>query len=156
MKSRPRRIENRVAEEMSKFYESINMSPVVRIPILGRAGPDISLNELNLAIDVKSRKSCPKLIRPKPGFVSYAPDWAWHAVRLDEIDLLLQRTARLQQIKRSKMIQDWLDHMDEWSVEQDEHIISGLVIHRPGEQVKAAILVIKQWEVFRDRTIGYE
>jgi len=167
MKGRPRRIENRVAEEMSKFYESIDMSPVVRIPVTGRTGPDISLNEMKLAIDVKSRKSCPIKIRPNRGELTYVrhphllSGTRWVGCQIQDLASIkvaqhFSHDYTLREVKPSKMIQNWLDHMDEWSQQQyittqDEGLISALVIHNPGNQVKSAVLIVKQWEVFHDR-----
>ena len=156
MKGRPRRIENRAAEEMSKFYESIDISPVERIPVLGRTGPDITLNEMKLAIDVKSRKSCPVKIRASRGEITCVPG-QWAGLQIQDLSWLriadhFNANPTHRAVKPSKMIQDWLDHMDEWSQEQDDDIISGLIIHNPGQQVKSAMLIVKQWEVFYDRT----
>lgn len=67
MKARPRRAENRVAEVLSKIFSDVGKSPVKRIPVLGREGPDITWNEVKLIVDVKSRKANPKMMFADPG-----------------------------------------------------------------------------------------
>ena len=60
MKARPRRAENRVADELNKWFMQQGFSPIQRIPIIGRTGPDYTFNELELVIDEKSRLEVPK------------------------------------------------------------------------------------------------
>ncbi len=56
MKARPRCVERSVAEALS----SILNTPVERIPVLGRTGPDLTYHPpLNLIVDVKSRINVP-------------------------------------------------------------------------------------------------
>ena len=54
-------MENRVAAYLSALFAGIGLSPVERIPVLGRTGPDLTINELGLVVDVKSRQACPKM-----------------------------------------------------------------------------------------------
>ena len=61
MKARPRSVENRVANMLNDVFAAMDCS-VQRIPVLGRSGPDISLNELQLVVDVKSRLEVPKAL----------------------------------------------------------------------------------------------
>ena len=62
MKARPRSVENEVAKYLSRKFAALELDPVERVPVLGRAGPDVSINQSQLAIDVKSRKEVPKII----------------------------------------------------------------------------------------------
>ena len=38
------------------------MDPVERLPVIGRTGPDITMNKLALAVDIKSRLEVPKAV----------------------------------------------------------------------------------------------
>ena len=60
MKARPRAVENRIAEALNVHFEYLGLAPVERIPVLGRTGPDLTTNEMNLVVDVKSRLEVPK------------------------------------------------------------------------------------------------
>jgi len=55
-----KRVEVRVAEILSEIFSDAGKDPVERIPILGRTGPDISHNQIELIVDVKSRHQVPK------------------------------------------------------------------------------------------------
>ena len=150
MKGRPRRVEREVAKYMSKFYQFIDMSEVERIPVLGRTGPDIDVNEMKLAIDVKSRKSVPKGVQVKDNEI--VSDGDWYGCRLDQIhNLLMPELIFRREVKPSKMVTDWLDHMDEWTQTNEEADISGLVLHRTGSNIGNALFLIRQLEVFYDR-----
>lgn len=59
MKRRPRRVEQKVAEHLTAFFAHLGLPEVKRIPVLGRTGPDIEINEFGLIVDVKSRQSVP-------------------------------------------------------------------------------------------------
>ena len=48
-----------MAEHLTAFFNSLGLREVHRIPVLGRTGPDIEINEFGLIIDVKSRLSVP-------------------------------------------------------------------------------------------------
>ena len=74
MKATPRKAEREIALVFSQFFSDIGMSPVERIPILGRTGPDITINEANLVIDVKSRKSVPVKMTAASGFIYHVDD----------------------------------------------------------------------------------
>lgn len=143
MKGRPRRVENRVAEELTLFSSQFGYSEIVRLPVIGRTGPDISINGLNLAVDVKSRKQVPKLMFSYDGEV-----WLFNnglmSVRLDEINLLLGDidTDKLRYWRGSKMALDWMMHMEDWCLMQEYPPIPALVLHRPGMNIKDSAFVI--------------
>ncbi len=145
MKRRPRRIESEVARYITLFSQKRGCSPVERIPVLGRTGPDISINELGLVVDVKSRKKIPKSFGLKPGEILRTDDGLL-AVRLDELDLLYGNHDVTKEIPASKVVRRWLDHMDEWRQEHEVNGVSVIVLHRPGTHVSRAPFVIYRSE----------
>lgn len=132
MKPRPRYAENRIAKELTDIFGV----PFERIPVLGRTGPDLTVNETKLVVDVKSRQSCPKtyfwngMLHMPGGHISIA---------LNDIS----RIESLPEIRRhhSIMVSRWLEHMHEWTKENVPDGISALAIHRPGLPYGEARLV---------------
>ncbi len=118
------------------------MSPVERIPILGRTGPDITINESRLVIDVKSRQRIPKrlfaeprlLMRYEGGLVGF---------RLDELLSFDNNEPYLKQ-KQWRPLQEWHDWMQIWTREHEPDGVSCIVLHRPGMPVGDATMVIHQ------------
>jgi hypothetical protein len=132
MKPRPRYAENRIAKELTEIFGV----PFERIPVLGRTGPDLTVNETKLVVDVKSRQSCPKTyfwsgMLHHPGF--------HYSIALKDINDI----EKLPTIHRhhSVVVSRWLDHMHEWTVENVPDGISALAIHRPGLPYGEARLV---------------
>ena len=138
MKSRPRRVENRVAAELSHWFTEIGLSPVERIPVLGRTGPDITINELGLVVDVKSRLEVPKSVFG--GFVVQFGDLIAAPLRcLPELarpySLVVPRPER-------KIVADYYAHMKEWVDAKYPSGIAALVLHRPKMPIGKSMLVI--------------
>ena len=123
MKSRPRYAENRIAKELTDILGA----PFERIPVLGRTGPDLTVNSTQLVIDVKSRKSCPKTYFCK-GMIHKTTHHC--SVALSD----LQNFAELPAMSRhySIIVGRWLDHMHAWTIENVPNGITALIIHRPG------------------------
>lgn len=156
MKARPRRVENRVADELNVFFKQSSLSEVERIPVLGRPGPDITWNELELIVDVKSRKSNPKSFRiPTSELRAFGFSLrTYHllGVRLRDINLLfepfcVQLPLPSRVIKPSVVVEKWWYHMDDWTVKNYDQVpngISGMVLHWPGSNVKNSVLIIHQ------------
>lgn len=143
MKSRPRSVERELAGLLSDFCVGRGLSPIERIPVLGRTGPDLSINELNTAIDVKSRLEVPK------GAMAFK-----HGA-LGMGDLILMRVVnvlrwldndwppvdqRILPVGRSKMVFDWYEHMAEWAVPRGN--FPAIILHRPRTRLANASLVI--------------
>lgn len=130
MKARPRRVEREVAERLSRFSSKFGFKPVERVPVLGRTGPDITINELGLVIDVKSRLSVPKEYVLGKG--EYRIFDYLLGVRLCEIERLFEFVptpiARVPSIQVAR----WFRHMDAWRKTYHERGITALVLHRPG------------------------
>lgn len=137
MKPRPRSVEREVAEFLSHLYQINGYSPVKRIPILGRTGPDIEVNETKLVVDVKSRIAVPQSHLLKQGELGRFGDYV--GVRMCEHGNELKP----RDIRPSVMVKDWLDHMDEWTKENVPSGISMIVLHRPGMRIANAICIVK-------------
>lgn len=132
MKARPRKVENRVAEELSEVFRDLGFSSVKRIPVLGRTGPDITLNELGISIDVKSRQSVPRsLIIPANGFLSTGEYVGFRLNELGGILKDLDTEKILLYRKPSRTVASWLAHMQDWANQETELKIGALVCHRP-------------------------
>jgi hypothetical protein len=59
-------VERFVAAEFNSVLSGIgNYSSIERIPLLGREGPDLTVNELGLVINVKSRSRIPERLFPR-------------------------------------------------------------------------------------------
>ena len=144
MKGRPRSVEREVAAHLSRFFVSMGWSPVERIPVLGRTGPDISINEARLVVDVKSRKEVPKSVKVKKGRILDLGN-GLIGVRLDQIAILFRENLAGIPILISpprKAVLDYWQHMDEWTQANCPEGVSALVLHRPGNGVHNSTLVI--------------
>ena len=148
MKARPRRAENRVAEILSDFFVANGLSPIERIPVLGRTGPDLTINEANLIVDVKSRQSCPKGIFRAVEETGKARRPELAAFRLETLqESLVESQGVYVPMKTSKMVFDWLGHMDDWTQENTNAGISAIVTHRPQLPYGNSVLVVRLSDV---------
>ena len=153
MKSRPRRAENRIAEILSDFFEGQGLSAIERIPILGRTGPDLTVNEAGLIVDAKSRQSCPKGTFKAASYTGKARNKIHTAFRLADLEpCLLAQVGSYSPLPYSKMVDDWLKHMDEWTQENAPSGISAIVIHRPQMPYGDAVLILANSDVGRLRS----
>jgi len=141
MKPRPRKIERLVAEQLSAFYLSMGWKPVVRIPILGREGPDIEINESNLVIDVKSRLEVPKshIVRDDE---MYLFSNGLIGVKLEDIARLWTDEEPCPYHNASKIVMGYWRHMDAWRQENCPGGVTCIILHRPGLAVKNSTVVI--------------
>ena len=136
MKSRPRKIERLVAEHLSRAFSDVGSSPVQRIPILGRTGPDITLNDKRLVVDVKSRLQCPRMMMAgKDELVCFHTDGLEIiGVRIGELPLR-RRTFNGLRHEISSMAAEWLSHMEAWTRTDEPDGISAIILHIPGMPV---------------------
>lgn len=149
MKQRPRRVEREAAKLLSDFFRSIGCSPVERIPVLGRTGPDISLNELGLVVDVKSR-----LEVPLGAFFDHPVccQGVYYAVPLDRIaDLLISEGDPVP--FKSKQVDAWYAHMEAWTLVNQPDGISALILHRPKLPYGKAMLILKNRRRFVEKCL---
>ena len=124
-----KQVERGAAEELNRVLSGIgNFTPVARIPLLGREGPDLTVNETGLVINVKSRSVIPARLFPE------------HSQLLRIGDLVVFRLAALPLASRYepcepmqpwKKLQDWYDLMDQWTQEYQPGGISAIFLHRP-------------------------
>jgi hypothetical protein len=149
MKARPRSVENRIAEALNVHFARLGMTPVERIPVLGRTGPDLSINEMKLVVDVKSRIEVPKAIffplaecfrfDGMLGVRVVNLNALWDDFRLDEPTYRLPATLDYS----SKTVRDYLSHMDEWTREHCPDGVSCVVLHRPEMPIGSSVAIIQ-------------
>jgi hypothetical protein len=114
MDKRWKSVERHVATELNCILSDVgnHFSPIERIPILGREGPDLTINETGLVINVKSRKVIPDRLFPNSFQLLRIGDLV--CFRLDHI-----RTAHLFEagasVSRWEQLSDWYDLMDAWT-----------------------------------------
>jgi len=138
MKARPRSVEREVADYLSRIYRNNGYSPVNRIPILGRTGPDLEINEANLVIDVKSRIAVPQSHMLKTDEVGYFGEYV--GVRLSDLGKILLKP---YYPRPSVMVRDWLAHMDEWTREFKPNGLSVIILHKPRMKIANAMFIVK-------------
>jgi len=132
MKARPRGAENRIADELNIWFAKHNLSPIKRIPVLGREGPDFTYNELKLNLDAKSRKAIPK------GYKITTPEMLitynnYICIRLCDLDrYFVEKLISIRHIKSSKTVSKWVKHMGN---------NAGVILHWPNTPFKNAVLV---------------
>jgi hypothetical protein len=144
MKARPRHAENRAAEILSDVFQHYGFSPIQRQPIIGRTGPDFTMNELKLAIDIKSRLEVP---------ISYLRAWPVHDDRflccplflLDQVIHEFTGSATYFTLKRpSRLVAGYYDHQDEWTKRECPDAITAIILHRPKLPYGRAVFVISK------------
>ena len=142
MKGRPRSVEREVAACLTKLLSDIGRcpEPLVRIPVLGRTGPDITYNSLKLIIDVKSRKAVPACMLAGPGQLIGTFDGLL-GFRLDELPNFSEHWI-LSPAQSSKIVMDWLNNMEEWTRANEPDGISAIVLHRPRMPISHSTVII--------------
>ena len=156
MKLRPRRAENEVAKRLTAFFVSVNLDPVERLPVIGRTGPDITMNALGLAVDVKSRLEVPKAVfEVEPGRVMRMQ--SYYIMRLTDLELLLEYNLLFQvSNKYSRMVGRWFTHMQSWRRVHQPNSFTALVLHRPGMKYDDAVLVVRRYKKIQVRLKRYD
>jgi hypothetical protein len=137
LKARPRNCENEVARHLSNFSKLYNYKPIVRIPVIGRTGPDITINELKLVVDVKSRKEVPLGIY----FERLVTFDGFLAVPLCQVGEMIDGDPTPVEF-RSKIVRDYYTHMDEWRLSNFPDGISTVILHRPKMPIGKAMFII--------------
>ena len=143
MKPRPRSVEREVAAALSRYFIGQGLSPVARIPVLGRAGPDLTSNEWGLVIDVKSRLEVPKTLFTPNTLIAFDEEHLVGA-RLRDLALLTGDTPATIIDFSSTLVRRWYEHMAEWTRENTPEGIPALVLHRPRMPIGAALLILSQ------------
>ena len=150
LQARPRRVENRVAEELTKWSAERGDHWVFeRRPAMGRTGPDIEPNPYNFVIDVKSRRSISnkpfRIVDSNRGVKWYVRDekselGGWYLCRLDHLDVMLQMTWELE-TWHSIVVDGWLEHMRDWANQNSG--MGMLVLHKPRKPIGSSIVILK-------------
>jgi hypothetical protein len=158
MKQTPRNAENRAVKMLNEYlFTPLGLPSVERVPVIGRRGPDISINEFKLVVDVKSRLRLPlsMWVYVNEGPVCRIIDGRLMAIPLCKIEWLLEPYRMLQTLGSSKVITDYYDHMDEWRKEKCPDGITALILRRPGMYANKTLFVIgvSDTEIFRERYI---
>jgi hypothetical protein len=161
MKARPRSVENRTADALNEHFARLGMTPVERIPVLGRTGPDLSINEMKLVVDVKSRIEVPKALF-FPLLVPFRFD-GMVGVRVKCLNTLWEENAQLRCGDdcpdtapldfSSKTVRDYLAHLEEWTRENCADGVSCVVLHRPDLPIGSSVAIIQSHS--RRRLIEY-
>lgn len=148
MKARPRSVERNVAKYLSNIFFDVGKSPVERVPTTGRTGPDVTINEIGLVIDVKSRKSIPShMFAPESTILDYGE---FCGFRLEDMLLCLKNTRDFSSIiwapfprkKMANVVLKWWNHMDEWT--QKFHPgITTIILHRSRMPIGHSTVIIK-------------
>lgn len=140
-------VERFIAAELNTVLSGIgNYSSIERIPLLGREGPDLTVNELGLVINVKSRTRIPERLFPKKAQTMFIGDYL--VFRLEELHRAACArpfTAMLPENATPswKQLKDWYELMDKWTQEFKPEGITSIVIHRPRMPYGHAGVVIK-------------
>jgi hypothetical protein len=160
-RKRWKRIEHRVAEVLSKWFRNYGLSPITRIPVNGREGPDLSTNEIMLFIDVKSRLQVPISAFPKSiGYLGTT----MVSVRLSSLDKLTGEITEV--LPPSLLVRGWLDHMSQYITDNIPWVmknkkpsgIPAIVLHKPGLAAKDATLIIYKRDLKRinERIVAHQ
>jgi hypothetical protein len=149
LKARPRRVENRVADELTQWSARRGDHWVfTRRPAMGRTGPDIEFpNPYSFVIDVKSRSSISDKFwkftdteRQIKQWVHYPGTTGWYITRLDHFDAMFQMRWQ-EQVWTSVVVNRWLEHMRMWAA--DNSGVGMLVLHKPRKPIGSSVAVIR-------------
>ncbi len=135
MKARPRAAEREIGRYLSNLTSALGMDEFERIPILGRTGPDLTINQSMLVIDIKSRLECPKRY-----FVD-TPTAFKELIALPLHQILTFDGMYIEKDYSSKMVQSYWSHMDEWTQKKEPDGISAIILHRPHLAYKNSVII---------------
>ena len=124
-------VERKVADMLNKQFSDIgNFTAIERIPLLGREGPDLTVNESGLVINVKSRLEISRSLFPKPSEMLFCGDLV--IFRLAEIGCLYSALMDPTPVDSSRMLTDWWELMEKWRKHNEpERGVSAIILHRP-------------------------
>lgn len=152
-----------MAEELTKWSASRGHHyKLIRLPAMGRSGPDVDVNDYHWVIDVKSRIEVPKTISKivnkdvnikwyikAPGFGN--PCSFWYACRLDHLDVMFDFDWEEADFA-SIMIHRWLEKMRRWGAKNPWKGVEGIgmvVLHRPRKPVGSSVVLMAQKDWLR-------
>ena len=114
---------NLVLSDVGKFTQ------VERVPVNGREGPDLTINELGLVVNVKSRQKIHPRLLPEPFQLLSCGDLV--ILRLVDLPCVNAFLVDPVSVDRSKMLLDWYEKMDKWRQAHHPKGISAIFLHRP-------------------------
>ena len=133
-------VEKEISKCLTAMFSDVGKSPVDRIPILGRTGPDITINEVGLVIDVKSRRIIPNYMFAPANTVLYLGNFV--GFRLDDL-LKINRLDHSEIKSMSNEVLKWWNHMDEWT--QKFHPgITAIILHHYRMPLGQSTVIIHQ------------
>lgn len=123
--------ERAIAAELNKtLSDAGNFKPIERIPLLGREGPDLTINESGLVINVKSRQSISPRLIPAPAQMLFCGELV--IFRLAELPCLYSFPVDPIPADRSRLLEEWWALMEKWTRQfEPERGISAIILHRP-------------------------
>ena len=138
-------VEKKIAEQLNIYFNEIGMKEIARIPILGRNGPDLTVNESGLLIDVKHRLSNPKFLQMEDGQVAKVGH-SLLAVKVKDIYSLAETDRIDVALRGSRLVHKYYDHMHSHSREKkympNGNAIPCIILHYPNHEYKDSILII--------------
>lgn len=160
MKARPRYAENRIAVELNEIFVPLGYSPFMRQPVIGRTGPDLSINETGLVVDVKSRQTNPALYFAP----SFTEDGERQLVQYYDhcvipikcLEMLKNDMPVRERIRQSKLVTNYLAHMHEWTMANLPDGISVIVLHKPNMPYGNALFIFYDSDIGKIRKLFHK
>jgi hypothetical protein len=124
-------VERGIADALNKELSDVgNFTPIERIPLLVREGPDLTVNESGLVINVKSRMNIHPRLIAEPYQILSCGDLV--IFRLSELPCFHTFLMDPTPVDASKMLMDWWSLMEKWTREfESQRGISAIILHRP-------------------------
>jgi hypothetical protein len=123
-------VERGAADELNRVLSCVGkFTPVERIPLLGREGPDLTVNETGLVINVKSRQTIHPRLLPQPFQLLFCGGLV--IFRLAGLSCLNPSLMEPVAVCGPTALLDWYDRMDRWTKEFQPNGISAIFLHRP-------------------------
>ena len=146
-RDRWKRVERNVAAALNEALSGIgDFTSIERIPLLGREGPDLTVNETGLVINVKSRIEIPDRLFSVSERILNIGNYS--CFRLEDLAKLpgMPINAGTDPWKR---LDDWWLRMDKWTKEFQPEGITCIIIHRPRMPIGHAGVVIHHTDLWR-------
>jgi hypothetical protein len=136
---------------LSAVFVALGHAPVERQPVIGRTGPDLTLNAVGLVVDVKSRLEVPKT------YIGGCPRLHGELI-VFPLKLLGLPIEPLPCYHRSLLVERYWEHMDAWRRQKMPAGVTAVVLHRPALRFSAAQLVIHvdQFNLFEEKLYAFQ
>jgi hypothetical protein len=145
-RNRWKKVEARVAEELSKYFAQYGIPPIKRIPVNGRRGPDIQVMDvLKLVVDVKSRDQVPNCVFPTSEIGQLGSNLI--SIRLKNLDALFSPAEKeWELLTASLIVKGWYDHI---ALTKVPNGIPALVLHKTGMRIASSTLIVSKKDLWR-------